>query len=474
MLVLAIENSTSSAKAMLYDSEKGIVDEAECTNTEAAIKTGITRTEKTFELSAAMAKKIAAGKDVAAVALCGIWQSLTVCDQNMVPQTPTYAWDYTGTEKICEEIRKDEQLTDKIYRTTGCMPHNSYPRHVITMLRQQGMDLSDKKFLTQGAYNFYRLTGEVLESCCTMSGTGLLNMESLEYDSDMLDYLGIRRDQLGDLATFEDVRPLSKEGAEALGLTPGIPVVPSHADGALNQVGNYANREGCMTLSVGTSAAIRMTAEKPILPQGRELWCYYGTDKWISGAASAGACNCVKWFKNGLLQGRLSYDELESGQREDVDAPVFLPFLVGERCPGWDNFRRGGFVGVERYHTQSDLYLGLQMGVLFNIYQCYEVLCEENGAPDTIIVSGGIANSAKWLQMCADIFERDILVAHCPNASTLGAVALALHAAGALEDIDEFRADFDSATGVSCNPEEYPFYERQYERYKKAYKEVRF
>ena len=118
---------------------------------------------------------------------------------------------------------------------------------------------------------------------------------------------GVKENQFGQLATYHDVRPLSESTAKRIGIKAGIPVVPSHPDGALNQVGNYAHKPGVMTLSVGTSGALRVSTRNPILPKGNELGCYCVVENWISGAAISGACNCLNWFKEKFLCNMFSY-----------------------------------------------------------------------------------------------------------------------------------------------------------------------
>ena len=98
-----------------------------------------------------------------------------------------------------------------------------------------------------------------------------------------------------------------------------------------------------------------------------------------------------------------------------------------------------GFYGVKASHGVKEFYQSIQMGILFNLYQCYGILRSENKTPSQIIVSGGISNSERWLQMLADIFEMEIWVADYSNASSMGSVALALHACGQLKNISEFR-----------------------------------
>ncbi len=469
MFVLAIESSTSSAKAILYDTERGVVRSDQKAYGEGVGEDGTTNAQIVFETTMRVARNVADQAPVEAIALCGTWHGICACDSHMVPVTPVYSWNFTKTAGMCREMRKNKELRKKLYHNTGCMPHNTYPRHAIQYMMSKGMNISNKFFVTQGGYNFYRLTGKFWESVSTQSGTGVVNLFNHQYDGFTLEFLGIRKEQMGKLVTYRDVSPLSNEGARILGVRSGIPVVPAHPDGALNQIGNYANWPGIMTLSIGTSGALRVVAEEPVLPKQHELWCYCGTEGWISGAAISGACNCINWFRNQVCGHKLTFNELENTEDLKRDVPVFLPFLFGERCPGWNDDRRGGFFQLKPCHGIKELYQGLQMGILYNLYQCYEVLCRENGEPEQIIVSGGISNSDRWLQMLADIFRKDIFVANYPNASSMGAVALALHACGQLDDIRKFRQDYDGARKMETNERMYSYYMEQYQNYLDMY-----
>lgn len=108
-----------------------------------------------------------------------------------------------------------------------------------------------------------------------------------------------------------------------------------------------------MTLSMGTSAAIRMSYPEPILPQTPSTWCYYGAEgKRIVGAATSGAGNCVEWFAKKMLLGNYKYRELDDmvAQRysQPFDAPIFLPFNFGERCPRLGRFALGRVLQCKR------------------------------------------------------------------------------------------------------------------------------
>ena len=430
MIVLALESSTSSAKAILYDTACGVRAVKTIPYPQAACAGGVSDTDAIAALTLQAGAEIAAGQPVQAVAVCGTWHSIGLCEGSLSKPGKTYSWNYLAPSAQCAAIRQDKTLTDTLYQRTGCMPHVTYSRHALRWLSSQGAELSRMQFISQGAYTFYRLTGEYRESISTMSGGGLINIHKLTYDDFVLQWLNIRPEQLAPLATFRDTAGLTQQAADLLSIAPGIPVVPAFPDGALNQLAAGALEHGRMTLSIGTSSAIRLSVPEPKLPENHALWCYYGVDGWVSGAAISGACNCVNWFMERALGRKLSFDELEQGDWNLEDLPVFLPFLFGERCPGWNDARRGGFLGVLPEHGPKELYRGLLAGILCNLYQCYETLCACSQEPLDIRVSDGVLHSPQWTQMLADFLQRELLCANEPDASTIGAALLAAHAAG--------------------------------------------
>jgi len=457
---------------LLFDTEKGVLDSKSKKYDSSICADGKTDTDAVFRLTMALGRETAAGRKIDAVALCGTWHSISVCDDSMFPVTPTFSWEFMEPSEQCRKIRRNDQIAFTFYKRTGCMPHVTYPRHALIYLKENDFDLKDKKFISQGAYNFYNLTGVFAESVSTVSGSGLLNISTLKYDDFTLDYIGIRESQLGTLVTHNDVAPLTEKGASLLGISAGIPVVPAHPDGALNQVSNGAGVSGKMTFSVGTSAAIRYTIDKPVLPEKGQLWCYYGPTGWLSGAAVAGACNCINWFVDRYIPGKLSFEELEKPDNVLRDIPVFLPFLYGERCPGWHDDRLGGFAEVKPSHSILDFYRALQAGILFNVFQCYEILCKECGEPEQIFLSGGILNSEQWTQMAADVLNRELYCMKIRDASLMGAVVLALLAAGEIPDISEIPEECTASKIVRPRAEFTKYYHEQYGRYKYWYEKT--
>ena len=188
MVILAIESSTSSAKAVLYDTDRGIISSRQHAYGPSIDHGGMTNPQGVYELCMKTGREAAEGSKVDMIALCGTWHGMCVCDREKNPVSPVYSWNYTKSSTYCRQVRADEKLRGMLYTRTGCMPHNTYPRDTLAFLRSGGMDLSDKTFLTQGGYNFYRMTGHFMESVSTQSGSGLIELSARRYDPFVMEY----------------------------------------------------------------------------------------------------------------------------------------------------------------------------------------------------------------------------------------------------------------------------------------------
>jgi gluconokinase len=466
MTGLVLESSTTSAKAMLYDTVTGrimvrtapfVFEKGDSVSQDAV---------SVFEQTMALGKEVCANEHVDIISLSGTWHSVMLVDRCMKPATPVYQWPYTGASALCAELRGDSAFVDWFYRRTGCMVSAIYPAFKLMLLARRGYDLDRHSVMGQGTYNFYRLTGEYAATANMASGTGLLNTYTQDYDDEILRYVGIGKGSLPRLIRFSDTQPLSAEGAVALGLPIGTPIVPPGSDGGLNQLGAGAEKPGIMTFSAGTSGALRLAADRPVLADDHSLWCYISPESYLVGAATSGCCNCVDWAKQRFFGDTTTYADIEGGfHGGPEDTPVFLPFLYGERCPGWDDTREAVFSKVTAKHDSVDLYHSVLEGTLFNLYQCYQKLCAAGGEPREIRLSGGILSSEYWTQMAADIFGMPMACADMPHASLMGAAMLGMRALGGKEML------LSEQTGrtVYPRPEMTDRYTGKFSRYLAAY-----
>jgi len=464
MNILALESSTTSAKAMLYNTATQTFTVETCAYPfEKNAEVGRQDSGSIFAATMEAGCRVSAGKQIDAIALGCTWHSIMLCDQEMRQQTPLLQWTYTGASEICKALRRDEAYTLRYYHKTGCMVNATYPMFKLLFLRQTGWKLERYKVADQGSYTMYRLTGRHRMSDITASGAGLLNTHTRDYDDELLGELGITREHLPELVLYNASLPLTAEGAALLGIEPGIPVLPALADGAMNHVGAGALAPGIMSFSMGTSAAMRLSTPQPLIPETPSTWCYLTPTAWLSGAATAGCTNCVDWSRERLFGATATYAQAETGFRQTDKPAVFLPFLFGERCPGWQDERMGGFYDLRPQHSAYDLHHSVLEGVLFNLYQCYALLAEQNGAPHAIRLSGGVRHSDYWTQMCADIFRRPIELDPATQASLMGAVVVAMEKLGVINSLLDM--EFPAGEMIYPNPGKTEMYLERYARY---------
>lgn len=482
LVVASLEVSTSSAKCILFCSDRGLLYEAASRYPEdvadgpsqdpdGMLRCALDVLRQTAE------KADALGVRIEALGLTGTWHSLLALDAQRKPLGRISTWaDLSGTSCVAP-LRSDEGFVKWFYHTTGCMVHAMYPVWKWYSLKRRQPELvAQTRFLSsQLEYVFEALTGCARVSRTIASGTGMFDINALDWSEDVLHIAGIRRDQLSQLEEAFYTAPMRPSIAERVGLPSGLPVTVGCSDGAMNQLAIGALNTGIMSMSVGTSGALRTVCLEPRIPRTPSTWCYYFIDgRRLAGAAVNNACNCVDWFLHSCVSEQLdphTYARFSEGAAsvDRAEAPFFLPFVFGERCPGWSESRKGGFVQVKASHEKLDFYYAILEGIIFNMRQCYDILVELSGRPDQVVLSGGIVNSETWMQMAADIFARELVATGAAHDSAVGGALVALEAVGGPEVgiIGGYKPSV--VKSVEPRADAVKLYEKRYSRYLELY-----
>ncbi|MFS0715261.1 FGGY-family carbohydrate kinase [Microbacterium sp. 2P01SA-2] len=431
MKILALEASTTSAKTMLFDTDTGAVSvrsrRFEVDGPDSAVRDG----DAIYIQLMALGREAAAGQRIDLIVLSGTWHGLTLRSEDLSAVTPVMEWPYTGAQDLSAALRADDDFTWWFYERTGCMVNAIYPVFKLQHLRSQGLDIDGLLALDQASLIFARMTGEIWTSDSLASGSGLLSASDATWDREVIDRFDLGRVRLPELHETTATAPLSAEAAVLLGLTAGIPVLTPGPDGGLNQIGDLATEPGEMTFSMGTSGALRVASRHPAFSPTLSTWSYRSPLGALSGAATSGCGNCVDWARDRLFGASTDYLDIEpSLSTERVDLPVFLPFLFGERSPGWQDQRRGGFVDLAPAHSRVDMYQSVLEGIVYSLFHCYKELTALGGTPRRIVLSGGVLSSPFWTQLTADVFGVEMQVSAQQHTSIVGAVRMGMLASG--------------------------------------------
>ncbi|MCA1588808.1 MAG: carbohydrate kinase, partial [Acidobacteria bacterium] len=194
-------------------------------------------------------------------------------------------------------------------------------------------------------------------------------------------------------------------------------------------------------LMIGTSGAMRVAYRgKPPsrIPSG--LWCYrIDRERVIVGGALSDGGGLYRWLKNNLKMDRTD-DEIENEIARRPPAGhglTFLPFLAGERSIGYNEFATGAILGLI---TSTDA-IDIIQAALESVAYCFgEIFDQLNGVCKIreIVASGGaLRESPVWTQIIADVLGRNLTLHNSHEASSRGAVLLALETIGKIENIDQ-------------------------------------
>lgn len=392
--------------------------------------------------------------------------SFLLVNGEKVPLTPLLNWMDTRSFQEMEELR-DAYEAENVYTLTATPLHTIYHLPRVLWFRTHQRDVFERayKILSIKDWILWRLTGELLCDYSTASGTGLLEVEKKSWSERVCDLIGISSDFLPPLCEPDFIAPLtSREFTLATGLPSGVPVVWGGGDGPFANLGEGCFRENEMVISVGSSGAVRMCSQRPVIDPRKRAWCYYlASDIWVGGGAINNGGIVFSWMRNLLRESEMTFDLFRR-------RPILLPFLTGERSPYWNPYARGILFGLSFFHTPEGLLQAAYESVAFSIRAIFEMLQEVMGVPKRIVMGGGFALSEIGRKVLCNVLGTPVEVSSYPSSSAKGAFLVILEALKCIRSFGEVPEDFFPVEGVLAPQEEArAFYDRLFHLWEKLY-----
>ncbi|SHM35077.1 gluconokinase [Flavobacterium saccharophilum] len=389
-------------------------------------------------------------------------QSIIAIDESGKPLTDAILWADNRANAIAEKLKNSEK-GKHFYQKTGIPIHPFSPMTKIAWFKEFDSNIFSQtyKFISIKEYIWHHLTNEYYTDTSMASGTGLLNIHTLQWDPEILDFLNLKPEQL---STVCEVTHQCK------GISDDFLYVIGGGDGALANLGTGAMNEGCIALTIGTSGAVRLPIHKPYVDERMRTQCYHlMNDQYlVLGAVNNGAI-ILQWLRETLLKTDQSFEILfEEAEKIPAGSEglLFVPYLLGERAPIWDAAAQGALLGMQITHTQAHLVRATLEGILFGLFQITEILLPdpEKRKQTKVMASGGFGKSELWLQMVADIFQMTVETSQTIEGSAWGAVLIGMKSIG--KDINS-----ENKTGKTFYPNTAykSVYEAAFIKFKKVY-----
>ena len=421
------------------------------------------------------AHPLAFGK-VRGIGLSGQMHGAVLLDARHQVLRPAILWNDTRASQECVQMM-DELPTASQLAGSLLMPGFTAPKlrwlasHEPDVFARVTTVLLPKDFVR------FQLTGEFITDLSDASGTGWLNVAAREWSDALLSLCGLNQGHMPRLAEGSQAGGvLRADVALALGLKPGIVVAGGGGDNAASAVGMGAVEPGQGFLSLGTSGVLFVVTPSfaPNPASATHAFCHAVPQRWHQMSVMLSAASCLHWATRLLGAATESELEIKAGTltlTERSNAPIFLPYLSGERTPHNSAKVRGSFHGLSHDTDAASLAYAVIEGVTFGLKDGLAALRAAGCTVNQLSLVGGGAKSAMWAQQLASVLDVQI-VTHSGSAAggALGAARLGwladggdLHAVCEAPDVDQTYAPQAQEANVLAP---------RYQRFRSLYSEV--
>ncbi|HYJ75270.1 MAG TPA: gluconokinase [Kineosporiaceae bacterium] len=384
------------------------------------------------------------GVRVAGLSFSSAMHSLLGLDRGGNPLTPLITWADTRAAAQADRLHDEGRALD-LQKRTGTPVHPMSPLVKLMWLRETDPELHGRAVRWDGIKEFVlgRWCGSDVTDHSVASATGMLALDTLDWDAEALELAGITRDRLPEPVPVTTViRTLTTDAAAELGLPAGTPVVVGASDGPLANLGIGAVHPGQTACSIGTSAALRVIVEKPAVDENGGVFCYaFVPGRYVVGGALNNGGVVLDWLGDALAPELGEDSEGEMAELAATAPPgsaglLMLPYLLGERAPHWSSLPRGAYVGLTRAHRREHLARAALEGVCLQLSLVLASMDAAGIEVRQLRATGGFARSPFWRQLLADVLGVPVNFPTGHEGSAFGAALLGMEALGLVDSID--------------------------------------
>lgn len=378
----------------------------------------------------------AALASVRAIGLAGQMHGAVLLDRNDDVLRPAILWNDGRSGSQCAEL---EAALPALHAITGnlAMPGFTAPKllwvreHEPHLFARTARVLLPKDWLRLG------LTGEHVSEMSDASGTLWLDVGRRRWSEEALAACGLTLAHMPRLvegsAVSARLRPVL---AQRWGLRRDVLVAGGAGDNAASAVGVGAVRRGQGFVSLGTSGVIFLASDRfcPNPASAVHAFCHALPGRWHQMSVMLSAASALRWGRVLLgLPSEAALLELvaRTTREQRARAPLFLPYLSGERTPHNDADAQGVLFGLTHEHDAASVGYAIVEGVSFGLLDGWGSLITEGDPVAALSLVGGGARSGFWAQLIASALEVTMHVHETSEASgALGAARLAWLADG--------------------------------------------
>ena len=457
--IMAIDQGTTSSRAIIFDKAGNHIGTSQKEFTQYFPEAGWVEHDA-HEIWNSVQSVIAGAfiesgvkpDQIAGIGITNQRETTVVWDKETgLPIYHAIVWQSRQSAQIADEL-KEQGYADIFHEKTGLIIDSYFSATKIRWIldhvpgAQARAEKGELLFGTIDSWLVYKLTdGKVhVTDYSNASRTMLFNINTLEWDQEILDILNIPREMLPKVVSNSEIYGLTKTyhffGSK-------VPIAGMAGDQQAALFGQMAFEPGMVKNTYGTGSFIVMnTGNKPQLSKNNLLTTIgYGINGEINYALEGSvfvAGSAIQWLRDGLkLIDKASQSETAALASKNEDEVYVVPAFVGLGAPYWDQDARGAVFGLTRGTTEKDFIKATLQGIAYQVRDILGAMQEDTGIDIPVLkVDGGAANNDYLMQFQADILNTPVQRAGDLETTALGAAFLAGLAVGYWQDFDEIKA----------------------------------
>jgi glycerol kinase len=423
--VLAVDQGTSGTKALVVCPERGVLGSGFTEVRPRYLPGGLVEVDPAelydSVVDAGRQALAEAGEDVVALGLANQGETVLAWDPaDGRPLTDALVWQDRRAESVCGELAEHaeelRQLTGLPLDPYFAAPKMAWIRRHLT---REGV------VTTSDAWLVHRLTGAYVTDAATAGRTQLLDLDRAEWSPRALGLYGLTGEHL----------PEVTDAAGPVGTTTAfgreIPLTGLIVDQQAALLAQRVTAPGAAKCTYGTGAfLLAHTGDRPRRGSSGLVscvaWRLAGTTGYCLDGQVYTAASAVRWLTGlGVISSAADLDPV-GGAVPDSGGVTFVPALAGLAAPWWRGDLRGSLTGLGLDTGPGHLVRALCEGIAAQVAELADAAAGDLRAPlDTLRVDGGLTRSALLMQTQADLLQRPVEVSALPDATALGAAALA-------------------------------------------------
>ena len=466
--ILAVDQGTSSTKAIVFDEKLEIVAQASRPLNSAFLEGGLVEQDPQEIFQSVMGavedclqKFRLEGHDVSDLKVCGLTnqrETFVIWDEQGNPLHPAVVWQCKRSVSICNRLEQ-QGLNPMIRSKTGLIIDPYFSGTKLIWLYEnmaevrQAVDGGKAYFGTIDTWILFKLTdGTYLTDYTNACRTLFFNLKSLSWDQELLKTFGLEKLNLA------EPRPSSSyfgksdfNGLLPAPVTIGAMIGDSHAAA----VGEGCFSPGTAKATMGTGSSILMNVGGDPSPAEHGLvsticWSMEGRVDYAIEGVIVSCGSIIEWFKNQLGLFAFSKDTEQLAQEVPNNGGVYLvPAFSGLGAPYWQMDRKASIHGLTFDSTKGHVVRAALESITFQVKDIISMIEQDAGIPlKKLMLNGGLIANNFLLQQTADLLGKNLGIKGIPDVTAQGAAALAGLQAGIFANPDHLQSLMTAASEI--------------------------